>query len=115
MSEGITLADLQKRVTEAEIRKGHIGDSLKTKIMLLVEECGELSKALRVYLKMRIHDCTAKHNLADEFGDVLFVLIAMANRAGIDLTEALLNKIEKDEKKVYKPATEDDRNVITNN
>lgn len=115
MNEGITLSELQKRVTEAEIRKGHIGDSIKTKIMLLVEECGELAKALRVYLKMRIHGSTAKHILADEFGDVLFVLIAMANRVGIDLTEALLNKIAKDEKKVYKPATEDDRDVITDN
>jgi NTP pyrophosphatase (non-canonical NTP hydrolase) len=34
-------------------------------------------------------------NLADEFADVLFVLICLANQTGVDLTEALERNLEK--------------------
>lgn len=107
-----TLNRLQAYVTQDEIKKGHIGDDIKTKCLILMEESGELAKALRVFLKMRIHNQTAKHNLADEFGDVLYLLIALANRSGINLAQALLEKIEKDDKKVYKAADGDE---FTNN
>ncbi len=104
----VTLFELQKRVTEAEIRKGHIGDDIKTKCFLLMEEVGEMVKAIRIFIGMRIHSKTAKHNLEDELGDVLFLVIAIANRAGVNLVRALLNKIAKDEVKIYKNATAED-------
>jgi NTP pyrophosphatase (non-canonical NTP hydrolase) len=99
-----TLDQLQSYVTAVEIRKGHICDNIKTKCLILMEELGELAKALRIFLKMRTHSLTAVHSLEDEFGDVLFLLIAIANRAGVNLTQALINKIEKDEEKIYKAA-----------
>ena len=108
MNDYYTLAFLQGFVKDTEERKGHINDSIKTKLMILIEEFGELAKALRIFLRMRIHDKTAKHNLSDEFGDVLFLVIAIANRCDINLTDALVDKINKDEKKVYKPAEEVD-------
>ena len=100
----VTVTELQQRVTDAEIRKGHIGDDIKTKCFLLMEEVGEMTKAIRILLGMRIHSKTARHNLEDELGDVLFLLIAIANRAGIHPARALINKIEKDDLKVYKNA-----------
>lgn len=103
-----TLYELQKYVTEAEIRKGHIGDDIKTKCFLLMEEIGEMVKAVRIFLGMKIHTKTEKFNLEDELADVLFYVIAIANRAGVDLTRALLNKIAKDESKVYKNASAED-------
>ena len=106
--EQITISDLQKRVTEAEIRKGHIGDDIKTKCFLLMEEVGEMVKAIRILIGMRIHSKTAKHNLEDELGDVLFLVLAIANRAGINPAKALISKIEKDDSKVYSNATTKD-------
>ncbi|MFA7170966.1 MAG: MazG nucleotide pyrophosphohydrolase domain-containing protein [Candidatus Paceibacterota bacterium] len=102
----VTVSELQKRVTEAEIKKGHIGDDIKTKCFLLMEEVGELVKAIRVLIGMRIHSKTEKHNLEDELGDVFFLLIAIANRAGVHPAKALISKIEKDDLKVYKNAKE---------
>ena len=34
-------------------------------------------------------------DLADEFADVLFVLVCLANQTGVDLTEALRRNLEK--------------------
>lgn len=102
--DAITLSYLQRYVTEAEIDKGHIDDGIQTKVMILMEESGELAKALRIFNGMRVHDKTARHNLSDEFGDVLYLLMALANRCNINLAEALITKIAKDEKKIYKPA-----------
>ncbi|MDD2299486.1 MAG: MazG nucleotide pyrophosphohydrolase domain-containing protein [Candidatus Pacebacteria bacterium] len=104
----VTVSELQKRVTEAEIRKGHIGDDIKTKCFLLMEEVGEMVKAIRILLGMKIHSKTAKHDLEDEIGDVFFLLIAIANRAGIHPAKALISKIEKDDLKVYKNANAKD-------
>jgi NTP pyrophosphatase (non-canonical NTP hydrolase) len=107
-----TLAYLQEHVKQAEIRKGHIGDSVVTKCFLLMEEVGEMCKAIRILIGMKIHSKTAKHNLEDELGDVLFLIIAIANRSGIKLDQALLNKIQKDEAKVYASAGEKERDEI---
>lgn len=97
----VTVSFLQEYVENAEIRKGHIDDSIKTKLMILVEEFGELAKALRIFKNMRVHADTARPNLSDEFGDVLYLVIALANRCNVDLAQALMKKIAKDEKKVY--------------
>ncbi|MEL6942618.1 MAG: MazG nucleotide pyrophosphohydrolase domain-containing protein, partial [Bacteroidota bacterium] len=37
----------------------------------------------------------AKENLGDEFADVLFVLICLANQTGVNLTEALIKNLNK--------------------
>lgn len=52
----------------------------------LVEELGELSQALRKGGKRRIKN---------EIGDVLFTLIALANKLGIDLESALKLVVKK--------------------
>jgi NTP pyrophosphatase (non-canonical NTP hydrolase) len=100
--DAITLCSLQEQVKSAEIRKGHIDDDIYVKNLILVEEFGELAKALRIHLRMRTHGNTARHNLEDEFGDVLYLVISIANRTGINLAKSLLCKIAKDEQKVYK-------------
>jgi NTP pyrophosphatase (non-canonical NTP hydrolase) len=51
---------------------------------------------------MRTHEKTTRHNLEDEFGDVLYLVISIANRSGVNLSKSLLCKIAKDEQKVYK-------------
>lgn len=99
-----SLKKLQKKVKKAEIRKGHISDDAVYKCFILMEELGEMAKALRIFLKKRTHSSTEKYELEDELADVLYLIIAIANRADIDLAEALINKIEKDEAKVYSPA-----------
>lgn len=71
-----------------------------TNIARLAEEVGELSREVnhRYGQKTKKKD-EADGDLAMEMADVLFVLICMANREGIDLGEAFDRMMEKVERR----------------
>lgn len=66
-----------------------------TNMAVLTEEVGEVARIMaRTY-----GDQSAKSgerlNLADELADVLWVVMAIANQTGVDLTEAFRNNLAK--------------------
>jgi NTP pyrophosphatase (non-canonical NTP hydrolase) len=82
MNESMTLADLQKHISNL------YGDKDRTRgpegtYLWLAEEVGELAAALRV---------KDQDNLAMEFADVLAWLATLANVTGVDLTDAIRRK-----------------------
>ena len=63
-----------------------------TNTAILMEEVGEVARLMaRLYgeqsFKKKEDAQNAKAQLGDEMADVLFVLVCLANQAGIDLTE----------------------------
>jgi NTP pyrophosphatase (non-canonical NTP hydrolase) len=67
-----------------------------TNMAILTEEVGEVARIIaRTYGEQSFKDTDKDKNLADEFADVLFVLICLANQTGVDLTEALKINLEK--------------------
>lgn len=67
-----------------------------TNLAQLVEEVGEVARIIsRVYGDQSFKDTDKKVDLSDELGDVLFVLICIANQTGIDLTDAFRKGMEK--------------------
>ena len=71
-----------------------------TNTAILMEEVGEVARLIaRIYGEQSFKDPskaqTAKEDLAEEMGDVLFVLICLANQSGINLQEAFLKIINK--------------------
>ncbi|MEM8528157.1 MAG: nucleotide pyrophosphohydrolase [Bacteroidota bacterium] len=71
-----------------------------TNTAVLMEEVGEVARLMaRLYgeqsFKREEDAQRAKGNLGDEFADVLFVLICLANQTGVDLTEALKKNLQK--------------------
>lgn len=75
-----------------------------TNLGILMEEVGELSRIIvRLYgeqsfkesEKASLQNTDAKGILSDEFADVLWVLLCLANQIGIDLTEALQKNFQK--------------------
>jgi NTP pyrophosphatase (non-canonical NTP hydrolase) len=67
-----------------------------TNLGILMEEVGELSRLMvRKYGDQSFKGNESKKELADEMADILWVLIAMANQTGVDLTEALQKNFEK--------------------
>lgn len=62
----------------------------------LTEEVGELAREInhRHGPKKKRPD-EAERPVADEIGDVLFILACLANREGVDLDEALTRSLEK--------------------
>ena len=71
-----------------------------TNMAILMEEVGEVARIIsRKYGEQSFKKSDEKVNLADEFADVLFVLICLANQTGVDLTQALQKNLEKKTKR----------------
>jgi NTP pyrophosphatase (non-canonical NTP hydrolase) len=67
-----------------------------TNLAMLTEEVGEVARIIaRRYGEQSEKESDKGKDLGDEFADVLFVLICLANQTGIDLTEALKKNLHK--------------------
>ncbi len=67
-----------------------------TNLAILTEEVGEVARIIaRKYGEQSFKESEKDADLADEFADVLFVLICLANQTGIDLEDAFLKNISK--------------------
>ena len=67
-----------------------------TNLGILMEEVGELSRLIvRKYGEQSFKETDKGKELGDEMADVLWVLICLANQAGVNLTTALEKNFEK--------------------
>jgi len=67
-----------------------------TNLAILTEEVGELARILaRRYGEQSEKPSDAGRDLGDEMADVLWVLLALANQTGVDLTAALEANVAK--------------------
>ncbi len=94
-SPNITLNELQSIVDSWITTVGVRYFSPLTNMAVLAEETGEVARIMA-----RIHgDQSAKPgeklDLADELADVIWVVAAIANQNGVNLTEAFMNNIAK--------------------
>ncbi|MCY7353134.1 MAG: nucleotide pyrophosphohydrolase [Cytophagaceae bacterium] len=67
-----------------------------TNTAILMEEVGEVARIMaRRYGEQSEKESDKGQDLGDEFADVLWVLICLANQTGVDLTEAFQRNLEK--------------------
>jgi NTP pyrophosphatase (non-canonical NTP hydrolase) len=67
-----------------------------TNMAMLTEEVGEVARIIaRRYGEQSEKESDKQKDLADEFADVLWVLICLANQTGVNLTEAFQKNLEK--------------------
>jgi NTP pyrophosphatase (non-canonical NTP hydrolase) len=96
----MSLSDAQRRVDGwiAQFEEGYFHPL--TNLARLTEEVGELAREVnhRFGQKSKKKD-EAEGDLAMELADILFVLICMANREGIDLQDAFDRMMEKVERR----------------
>jgi NTP pyrophosphatase (non-canonical NTP hydrolase) len=96
----MTLAEAQQTVDNWIRTTGIRYYSELTNMAILTEEVGEVARIIaRQYGEQSFKASDKEVNLADEMADVLFVLIAMANQTGIDLTDALQKNLDKKTKR----------------
>lgn len=94
-NNNITINQLQSIVDEWITTIGAGYFSPLTNTAVLAEETGEVAKVMaRVYGDQKKKDGEIL-NLGDELADVLWVVAAIANQTGINLTEAVVNNIAK--------------------
>ncbi|MCK9254686.1 MAG: nucleotide pyrophosphohydrolase [Bacteroidales bacterium] len=68
---------------------------VKTNMIILTEEVGEMARVIAREYGEQSKKENEILNLEDEIADVLWVLIAIANQTGIDLTRAFEKNIKK--------------------
>lgn len=92
----LTLRQYQQLVDEWIRTIGVRYYSELTNMAVLMEEVGEVARIMaREYGEQSFKEGQEKPDLADEFADVLFVLVCLANQTGVDLTEAVRRNMEK--------------------
>ena len=92
----MTIEQAQKTVDEWINTTGVRYFNELTNMAILSEEVGEVARIIsRKYGEQSFKPSDRDKDLADEFADVLFVLICLANQTGVDLTTALLKNMEK--------------------
>ena len=84
----ITLRDAQMMVDRWITTVGVRYFSPLTNMAVLTEEVGEVASVMARQYGERL-------DLADELADVLWVLMAIANQTGVDLTDALAANVRK--------------------
>lgn len=94
--ENLTLTDAQKQVDDWIKTFGVRYYSELTNTAILMEEVGELARLMaRTYGDQSFKKSDRESDIPSEMGDVLFVLICLANQMGISLEDALKKTIEK--------------------
>ena len=98
--ENLTIRDVQRRVDDWIKTYGVRYFSELTNMAILTEEVGEVARIMaRRYGEQSFKASDAKHDLADEMADVLWVLCCLANQTGVNLTDELRKSMEKKTKR----------------
>ena len=92
----ITLRQAQELVDKWISNHGVRYFNEMTNLAVLVEEVGEVARIMaRKYGEQSFKESDKGKELADEFADVLWVLLCLANQTGVDLTAAFSANMEK--------------------
>ena len=92
----LTLRECQQEVDKWINTIGVRYYSELTNLAVLMEEVGEVARLMaRLYGDQSFKAPDEQVDLADEFADMLFVLICLANQTGVDLTAAFQANIAK--------------------
>ena len=86
--------DVQEYIKKVITLRGFTNQSIQDKMLLLLEETGELAKAIRKTLPEASIDYNKIENYTniEEIADVFIVLTSICNELNINLFEAVVNK-----------------------
>ena len=95
MTKELTINELQSTVDQWIKTIGVRYFSPLTNMAILTEEVGEVARIMARKHGEQSFKEGENPNLADELADVLWVITAIANQEGIDLTQAIADNIAK--------------------
>lgn len=97
LQDSPTLADFQAYAARKIKERGFDDETVQDKFILLVEEVGELAKALRPMHGVKVADDSVVGEMEHELADVFWLLLAISNGLGVDLEQAVRAKEAKNE------------------
>ncbi len=104
LNNSSSIDEVQEYIKEVITIRGFSEQKIQDKMLLLLEETGELAKAIRKTLPNASIDYNKIENytgVEDEIADVFIVLVSICNRLNINLYEAFKNKEEKNVKRKW--------------
>ena len=104
LSNESSINEIQSYIKEVMQIRGFNKEKPSDKILLLVEEVGELAKAIRKNENNLGIDKTKEYNyssIESEIADVFIVLLSICDILNIDLLKAFLNKEEENIKRIW--------------
>jgi NTP pyrophosphatase (non-canonical NTP hydrolase) len=97
-----SLRTLQKYVWQMNIDRGFSDDVPAHKLVVLMEEVGELAKAIRKIAGMKFADTTKQTELKEELADVQIMLLGLASLLDVDMFDAVVAKEQKNRQRTWK-------------
>ena len=104
LSDKSSINEIQSYIKKVMEVRGFNKEKSSDKILLLVEEVGELAKAIRKNESKLGIDKTKEYNyssIESEIADVFIVLLSICDILNIDLLKAFLNKEEENIKRIW--------------
>ena len=104
LSDKSSINEIQSYIKKVMEVRGFNKEKSSDKILLLVEEVGELAKAIRKNEKKLGIDKTKEYNyssIESEIADVFIVLLSICDVLNINLFRAFLDKEEENIKRVW--------------
>lgn len=100
-SKNDSLRDLQAHIWCLNIERKFNTDDPSKKMVVLMEEVGELAKAIRKAVGLKFTESTKTTELAEEIADVQIVLLGLASMLKINVFDAVVSKTEKDNARAW--------------
>lgn len=99
INERSSVAELQKYIHEMVIRRGFDEESPRDAMLMMVEEVGEMAKAMRKYIGLKTDQEKQDRytKLEHELADVFIYLLDIANLLNVSLFKALHEKEKENE------------------
>jgi NTP pyrophosphatase (non-canonical NTP hydrolase) len=96
-----TLAEYQQLVHQLTIERGFESETVPEAFTVLVEEVGELAKAIRKANGQKTDKTSLVHDVEDKIADVFTLVLDLCNRLGVDLEQAFLAKEAKNRTRTW--------------
>jgi NTP pyrophosphatase (non-canonical NTP hydrolase) len=87
-----SLQQLQAYIWQMNLERGFDTKDAGKKLVMLMEEVGELAKAVRQQIGLKFTDSTKRTELREELADVQIVLLGLASLLDQDMYSAVLEK-----------------------
>ncbi len=82
----------QKYYKRAAVQRGYGNESARDTLLLMVEEVGELARAIRKKEKLQRHGKAIREDEALELADVFIYVVHLANVLGVNLSQVVKQK-----------------------
>lgn len=92
-----SIPEYQQLIQKLVVERGFNKETVPEVFTLLVEEVGELAKAIRKHNGQKVDANSKLHAVGEEAADVFWLLLDLCNRMNIDLEQAFLEKEQKNQ------------------